>query len=191
MRRSIGYECQVEGSCTKDVDEFITRAKRTLARERAERKAKPELAKAETTYQDTTHPDRPLWRSLQELRRKLAESLESITQPGDEQKAREMCAQKLRGFRRSAEEHVRAALEAGRAPILAKATALVGCGPCSGSGKVGKPPKPCPTCAGTGKVKGPWHGKTIQFIGQSKVTEMVRDDGLVTLVGEWSFEVSL
>ena len=148
-RHQVGYEGAVEGSRTEDVADYIRRAQRTLSRERAEVKAKRELADAAA--------ENRAWKFVERLRRKLLEALESITQPGDEQRAQEMCQQRLRAFRQSAEERIRAALEAGKAPILAKANAV---------------------------------GKTIQFIGQPQVTERVRDDGLVTVVGEWTYEVT-
>ena len=152
-RHQVGYEGAVEGSRTEDVADYIRRAQRTLSRERAEVKAKRELADAAA--------ENRAWKFVERLRRKLLEALESITQPGDEQRAQEMCQQRLRAFRQSSEERIRAALEAGKAPILAKANV----------------------------VGYPWFGKVIQFIGQPQVTERVRDDGLVTVTGTWEYEV--
>ena len=190
----------MEGSCAKDVEDYIRRARRTLARERAERKVRPELAKAEATYQDKNHPDRPLWRTVQALRRKLLEALESITQPGDEQRAREQCDQRLRANRQSSEERVRAALEAKKPSIVAKATYKTTCTRCGGTGVDPTSTRDdlgnivtlvvCKMCQGTKEWKHPWFGKTIRFIGQPQVTERVRDDGLVTVVGEWTYEVT-
>ena len=200
LARQIGFECQVEGSCAKDVEGYIRRVQRILARERAEVKAKRELAEAEAIYPQKDHPSRPLWRGLLKLRRKLLEALESITQPGDEQRAREMCDQRLRAFRKSAEECVRAALEAGREPILKKAAFQTVCPRCNGSSVDPTSTRDdlgnivtlvvCIQCKGTKVYRHGWYGKTIRFIGQPQVTERVRDDGLVTIVGEWNYEVT-
>ena len=189
---SIGYENTVEGSCAKDVEAYIRRAKRILARERAEVKAKRELSEAEARKEP--------WKLLQKLRRKLLEALESITQPGDEQKAREMCDQRLRAYRQSSEERVRAALEAQKPSIVAKATYKTTCTRCGGTGVDPTSTRDdlgnivtlvvCKMCQGTKEWKHPWFGKTIRFIGQPKVAERVRDDGLITVVGEWEYTVT-